>query len=303
VRTSGSVRSNAGLSDTASILVLDADSSVDADTGEIVIGAPEPHLLHTVLVALNINHCMYTSHSHKTDLNKYRVLVECDYSREQLNATLDAIIASLHGMGVMLHNVPENRMWSQPWYFPRSAQPENYVFLSYVDGGALFASDPDISPRLASYPRKPAKLLMGQISPINAFNEHWKSPTRYLESVGYRWRGNRMIRQGSNTDKAGVMVCRECKDGIERVYSVGGDTLNCGFALDAFDCFAKLEHKGNFNQAITTTSKYFKVNGKPLWCFNNAIREQVKRFTELCKSLGEEQASRLFKQVFDGGTL
>lgn len=298
VRSSGSVRSNEGLDNVANVLVLDGDSRIDVETGEVVSGAPCPHTVSELLANLGINHCLYSSHSNREDLHKYRVLIECEYSREQLNETLNEIIFKLHDKGVMLHNVLENRVWSQPWFYPRSAQPENYVFLSYVDGGALFASNPTVSPRLANTPRKATKLVDGQKSPIDVFNEHWVSPTRYLESVGYQWRGKRMIRQGSNTDKAGVMVCNACKDGLERVYSVGGDTLNCGFALDAFDCFCLLECDGDFNKALKLASQSLKINGVSLSDYNKNVFAKSKQFKGLCCEVGESLAAMWLKQAF-----
>lgn len=43
---------------------------------------------------------------------------------------------------------------------------------------------------------------------------------------------------------AAVQFCQQCNDGIERVYSHGGDVLNDDYSHDAFDCYRLLECDG-----------------------------------------------------------
>ena len=123
IRCSGSKRNNQDTDDTASILILDGDSSLNSD-GESISGAPHPKRVSAVLRKLDITHCIYSSHSNgcnkanedsdcDPDFHKYRVIIPCHYHREQLDDLLKYIFAELHNSGVMLVNVKENNSWSQ----------------------------------------------------------------------------------------------------------------------------------------------------------------------------------------------
>jgi hypothetical protein len=105
-------------------------------------------------------------------------------------------------------------------------------------------------PKIA--PRQPqqGENLPGWRNPILEFNQSC-SVTDVLLRNGYRQKGkDRFIRPGSESGAPGAVVLRNCKDGIERVYSHGGDDLNDGYAHDAFDCMRLLEHGGDFNKAL-----------------------------------------------------
>ena len=61
--------------ETASIVILDGDSRIDPETGEKFQGAPPPSQVHGVLKSLDVQHHIYTTHSHVTKGNRYRVLI------------------------------------------------------------------------------------------------------------------------------------------------------------------------------------------------------------------------------------
>lgn len=111
LRCAGTQRNNADTSDKAFVLILDGDSRID-ENGEIVSGAPKPVLAHDVLKRLGIQHLIYTSYSNGIGLSKYRVVIPCEYSPEQLPILLAYLFKTLHEAGVMLAPVPENRTWS-----------------------------------------------------------------------------------------------------------------------------------------------------------------------------------------------
>jgi len=58
----------------------------------------------------------------------------------------------------------------------------------------------------------------------------------------------------------GVFLLHDCTDGIERVFSHGGDALNNGFAHDAFDCYRILECGRDMGKALNWSSEITKHN-------------------------------------------
>ena len=49
----------------SSLVVLDADSSLDPKTGDVTPGAPQPEFVHEILAELGINHTLHTTYSHR----------------------------------------------------------------------------------------------------------------------------------------------------------------------------------------------------------------------------------------------
>ncbi len=109
---------------------------------------------------------------------------------------------------------------------------------------------------------KSANLKDGARNPIIEFNQS-QALTDILTRNGYKPAGkDRFIRPGSTSKAPGVVILRNCKDGIERAFSHGGDVLNDGFAHDAFDCFRLLECQGNQNQALNWNPELTRHNQK-----------------------------------------
>lgn len=101
-------------------------------------------------------------------------------------------------------------------------------------------------------PRKPhqSENIRGQRDPIQEFNQA-NGVQSVLMANGYKPAGrDRLTRPGSTSKAPGAVIMRNCSDGIERVYSHGGDALNDGFAHDAFDVFCLLECAGDFKAAL-----------------------------------------------------
>jgi hypothetical protein len=270
---------------------LDGDSHIDFDTGEIVSGAPSPVLVHDVLTNLGVNHCIYSSHSNAENLHKYRVVIPCQYSREQLPALLGYLFDSLHVNAVMLCPVPENRTWSQAWYFPRTPQDRAHLFefWQFSKGSSLdvekihedwLIKSPAPMPVLRESPKKQAHVSAdkpGQIDPILLFNDHFKNPFNYLATQGYAVKGDRLLRPNSSTKTPSVQFCDSCNDGKPRVFSHGGDVLNNGYAHDSFDCFMLLEHGGNVVSALKAVGSSFIVNGKTLAKHNQKMLAKASK--------------------------
>jgi hypothetical protein len=71
---------------------------------------------------------------------------------------------------------------------------------------------------------------------------------------------DRYIRPSSESKAPGVVIMRNCADGIERAFSHGGDVLNDSYAHDAFDCFRLLERGGDLNKALNWSNSITKNN-------------------------------------------
>ena len=100
--------------------------------------------------------------------------------------------------------------------------------------------------------RKPSQnySISGSRNPIEEFNQS-HTVAEVLQQNRYKPRGSdRFIRPGSSSKAPGVVILRNCTDGIERAFSHGADVLNDGFAHDAFDCYRLLECGADLNTAL-----------------------------------------------------
>ena len=80
--------------ESANLIVLDGDSSVDPETDDITEGAPPPIAVHEALLDLDIPHVLYTSFSHGKPGkgNRYRVLIPAKVAdKEALAACVKAL--------------------------------------------------------------------------------------------------------------------------------------------------------------------------------------------------------------------
>jgi len=278
LRCSGSKRTNQNTNDTASILILDGDSTLVSD-GDPTPGAPHPKRVSSILRQLDITHCIYSSHSngnnkankdsgYDPEFHKYRVIMPCCYKREQLSILLEYLFVELHESKVMLANVGENKAWSQAWYYPRvlcEKTKELFKFYTYegksLDADQVCSNWEETSsakePEVIA--RKNLNLLEGKVDVIDAFNKQFTCED-VLTRNGYTKTGNRFLRPGSETGVAAVQYCQKCKDGVERVYSHGGDLLNDGKAHDAFDCHLKLECNNEMKAALNWNPELTKQN-------------------------------------------
>lgn len=111
------------------LLVIDGDCSLDDPNS-----APPPDELHRILCQWDVNHIIYTTHSHKPpEKYKWRCLIECPLeNKEQLKATAHKIIEELNDEGYNIAYVKEMGVWSQPWFLPRRANPKDGLFEHYA---------------------------------------------------------------------------------------------------------------------------------------------------------------------------
>ena len=310
IRCTGTKRANAHTANNASILILDGDSRIDAD-GVIRSGAPHPKAVHDVLASRLVGHCLYSSHSNAMpqseiladkrgidsgglygdDFHKYRVIIPCQYEREDLPALLDHLFKTLHDNGVMLAPVNENKSWSQPWFFPRVPDQQRLDAFKFYqfDGGSLdveaitSAWRPTeseliaLQPVLSDKPYKPLSTdsLTGNRSPIEEFNAayDWRV---VLERNGYEdYEFGRMIRPGSSSKIGGIAPLFSCKDRRNRFWSFGGDCLNDEKAHDAFDAYRLLECNGDFKKALNWNIEITQHNQRLFMQQKDSIQSSV----------------------------
>ena len=113
--------------DHSRIIILDIDKGKDNGC------ALSPKEMHQILTDLGYIHFLYTSHSHKSGDNRFRVvlLAERDYVKNESKATVDALFEELWGKGANCKNVSESKNWSQPWFLPFRDDPNDGLYEFY----------------------------------------------------------------------------------------------------------------------------------------------------------------------------
>lgn len=299
---------------TAELLILDGDSRIDPETGEIISGAPPMLEVCQALRRMNIAYIAHTSHSYRPVNGggqphwKYRIVIPARLkSQKELEACVHWILAQLHAQGVWLADVTENSKWSQPWYLPRVEQPDAFLADVNEDGHAFPVSE---AMAWAKERQKREQVEQSIVSnPVNqssgdidAFNkQHSLEWVRgKLESEGYKFvfkEGDkyRYIRPGSESGTPGVVVFRGAR-GDWCVFSHHGaaDPLS-NRVSDPFDLVAIFDHNGDRKAAAravlpkqpTVTERLFQqpVDVAPIATAEQAIErmlvEQPKRRIDL----------------------
>lgn len=105
---------------------------IDGDEGIKGRNAPKPLDVHKAMVELNLNHCLYTSHSHSAEKNKFRIVIPCNKMiKVDLKVNIQALLDKLTDKGIRVKNVTEMSVWSQPWFLPTRDDPEDGLFEFY----------------------------------------------------------------------------------------------------------------------------------------------------------------------------
>ncbi len=110
---------------------------IDGDEGLRGKELCSPKSVHEALLELNINHFIYTTHSHSASVNKFRVFIAATtYNKQSLKANNKSILKLLAGKDCKIKNVKEMGAWSQPWFVPTRDNPEDGLFehYSFTDG-------------------------------------------------------------------------------------------------------------------------------------------------------------------------
>ena len=271
LRTTGTKRGNDTVNDVASLLILDGDSRYCHD-GQIHAGAVHPELVHELLTDFRINHLIYTSHSNDVDYHKYRVVIPCQYHRNQLDALLWRVFSRLHENEIMLVDVKENHSYAQAWFMPSCPVDKLELFKTYsfLNGHSF-----DVERISVEYEKHLALLeslkpVVSNVAtsrvlptnsqnPIEAFNANFATHDVLIRN-GYKQQGKRYLHPNSASKIAGVRIL----DG-GKVYSDSSDVLNDGKAHDAFDCYRLLECGGDMKAALNWNDDITRANQKAFY--------------------------------------
>ena len=276
VKEGESTRSDANI-ERSELIVLDGDSRVDPESGDITLGAPHPEGVHRKLIELDIPHVLYTTYSHGLPEKGYRfrVLIPATANDPgELTGYLRWIFHRLNEKGCWLADVRENHVWSQAWFFPRLASEDSeYLFFAHVGEGPF-----DTQAALAwceaetaitkDLPETVKQSVSRESDSVYAqFNVEHGNPRWMLEQLteqGYtlvstfQMNGEiayRLLSPTSGNGQAGVILFL-AEDGVWRVYSHHSrqDPLSkSGEAIttsDAWDLYRIFQHNGDEEQAI-----------------------------------------------------
>ena len=131
---SSTSRSNEALQE-AALLVLDGDSRIDPETGEIIAGSPGFDQTRQALDDLGYTYALHTTWSYVPGvLEKWRIFIPAKYLRQELDAVVNYLIEQLRGRGVYINDVKENHVWAQPWYLSRVPKEHQLAF-RFAEGG------------------------------------------------------------------------------------------------------------------------------------------------------------------------
>ena len=123
------------------LLIVDGDESTDNPKS-----APPPADTHQILKQLNINHRIYTSHSHSKTLNRYRILIPCDLpNKDHLRPTVRKLFGLLHSAGSTLTCATANNTWSQAAYLGnRDTDDGLFECYGFFDGDDFTAEPAEV---------------------------------------------------------------------------------------------------------------------------------------------------------------
>lgn len=249
----------------AKTIILDGDSSINPETGEIVSGAPDLNEVVAALKDMGITFCAHTSHSFVPgELWKYRIIIPADIpNQEYLDASVNWLVSQLHARGIWLADVTENHRWSQPWYSSRVRDREALKDFMFIEHEAntfplLTAMDAHrLAQKRQEKEEQARRLKPMDMSPegnIQAFNKSFtlNDARGLLESAGYRFgyyeKGKdayRFMRPGSETKTYGVVLFKGAM-GDWCTYSHHGsaDPLSSR-VCDPFELVATLKYSGD----------------------------------------------------------
>jgi len=114
-------------------------------------------------------------------------------------------------------------------------------------------------------PCKAGALYEGQISPIDAYNEHYQI-TGLLQQYGYKRRGDKWLHPNSASGSPGVVLL-----GGRYFSHHGCDPLADGHTHDAFDLFTRWEHYGNFDAALKAAGEMLTTDGISITQHNQRV--------------------------------
>jgi hypothetical protein len=265
---SSTSRSNEALQE-AALLVLDGDSRIDPETGEIIAGSPGFDQTRQALDELGYTYALHTTWSYVPGvLEKWRIFIPAIYLRQELDAVVNYLIEQLRGCGVYINDVKENHTWAQPWYLSRVPKEHQLAFRFAEGGDAEFpvqravelehaARQAEAAIAHAQAPQPPRQHQGDSI--IEAFNQAasmgWVR--QQLEAAGYKFagrqgRGLRFIAPGSESGTPGVNVFKGGRGDVVAYSHHGAHDPLSHRLTDAFGMYALFQHGGDLKAAAKT---------------------------------------------------
>jgi hypothetical protein len=242
-------RSDKNTKNTANLLILDADSHLDNESGEIVEGAPCPFKVHENLKKRGIKHFIVRSHSHGKKGNRYRVIfiTETAYLKGEFEETVTLACALCHPD---FFNSGENTTWSQPWYLPRKSKNDTSKFTYLVNqDGKNLTLQKTLKYDFTTYRKQYKTYPDYQSSPIDKYNEQYSIDNRLSARNDKKITEKLYLASSSTSDQAGISV----KD--QKMFSHhSSDPLCDGKAHDSFDVMQSM-FKFSFNDAVIYAAK------------------------------------------------
>lgn len=281
-------RSNENAESLASVLIIDCDCSIDGN-GQEIEGAPDPLKVSNILKNNGIGHALYGSYSHYTGEkgNRYRILLitKTPYSKEQLPPTAQKIVSlintELTKMDVMvLAYAIENHSWSQPWFFPRKPSSSSIepLYIEYVEGNAVDSIASLQLPLDNHTPHRVKQLGVGELSPIDLFNEQ-NNLADGLSRYGYKRilitkDYEKWLSPASSSGVAGITVKSN------KFYSHHNDIFNDGYWHDAFDLFKVMEGLTEHEAIIKAAQNTKAPNGRTVDEHNKSLGNKQKQSSQ-----------------------
>lgn len=255
----------------AELAIVDGDSSFDAETGEILPGAPDFDTAVAALDRSGLAYVAHTTHSNQPGKPKWRAYIAAHMTDpSQLVPCVTEVVEYLNANGCHVIQTRETGAWSQCWFAPRVPSEEALQWFRYAanpDGEPM-----DVARAVKAYrgrakaeeavqqrqdTPKPANATTGP-SPIETFNAAATVGLvrQMLEDAGYKFafkRGDtlRFMAPQSETRTAGVVVFKGAQRGDIVAFSHHGahDPLS-GRLTDAFGILWHVTHRGNQEAAM-----------------------------------------------------
>jgi len=253
---------------TATLVVVDGDSSFNQATGEVDgLSAPDMSLAIQALDKLGVLYVAHTSHSHMQGEKGSRWRAYIPLSRPCTKSEYPIINTAVHdaiqSAGCPVVQTTESGTFAQPWYLPRIAS-QDAPFRHHTGTGNPF----DVDAALAVAKVEADAVQRGRTLPalrvggsvIDAFNRAY-SLADMLSKHGYKQiNQHRWLSPDSTSGEAGVHIA----DDGNVLYSHGSsDTLADGNGHDAFSVYRVLEHDGDLTQAVKTAAALLGLDYLP----------------------------------------
>tara|TARA_R110000744_G_C19371578_1_gene562729 strand:+ start:24281 stop:26542 length:2262 start_codon:yes stop_codon:yes gene_type:complete len=159
---------------------------IDGDEG--LRGKPlcKPEEVHSALVEMGINHFIYTTHSHSTEQNKFRVVIASEqYEKDDTKGNNKLVLKELALRGCKIKHVKEMNTWSQPWFVPTRDNPDDGLFEAYkfTDGKEWKVIKDEQENESKSEEAETESSTDGNTETLDQMHENIRSGKEYHESL------------------------------------------------------------------------------------------------------------------------